>query len=90
MKLIYPWLDPAAWLTTILSIWSGTSAATNEKDVDSGPVCFLNLPQEPQGVTMGKRLTYKKVEELSAPGQYEARSAIQEGPQYSLYLKHNQ
>ena len=123
MQLIHPWLDPAVWLTTTLSIWSGSSADTNKKDVDSVPVCFLkrtqeaqkksksqicifpfglanlrfaflqwllNLPQESQGVTIGKRLTDKKVEELPASGQYEARSAIQESTQYSLYLQHNQ
>ena len=88
--MIHPWLDPAVWLTTTLSILQGTSAATNEKDVYSGSVCFLKRTQESQGVTIGKRLTDKKVEELPAPGQYEARSVIQEGPQYFLYLQHNQ
>ena len=32
----------------------------------------------------------KKVEDLPAPGQYEARSTIQEGPQYSIYQKRDQ
>ena len=84
IQLIHTWLDPAVWFTTTFSIWPGTSAATNEKDVDAGPVWFLNLPQESQGLTIGKRLGDKKVENLPAPGQYEASSTFVEGPQYSL------
>ena len=51
-------------------------------------LCFLNLFQEAQGVTIGKRCADKKVEDIPAPDQYEARSTLIEGPQKWLYI-HN-
>ena len=45
-------------------------------------------PQErSKGVTIGERLREKGPEDMPAPGQYEQRSKIQEGPQYSIYEK---
>ena len=41
-------------------------------------------------MTIGKRLADKKVEDLPAPGQYELKSHLNEGPQYSIYQKRDQ
>ena len=37
------------------------------------------------GVTIGERMQERRVEDLPAPGQYEIKSRIIEGPQYSIY-----
>ena len=44
-------------------------------------LCFLNLLQEAQGETIRKRLADKKIEDISAPGQFEARSTHVKGLQ---------
>ena len=40
-----------------------------------------------QGVTMGQRLKARDAEEVPAPGQYEVKSKILEGPTYTMGQK---
>ena len=55
-----------------------------------GPGDYNEPEKEKKGVTIGKRIADKKVEDLPAPGQYESKSALVEGPQYSIYQKRDQ
>ena len=54
------------------------------------PEDYNESAKEKKGITIGIRLGDKKTEDLPDPGQYEAWSAIVEGPQYSIYQKRDQ
>lgn len=56
-----------------------------EKTVGPGE---YEAPQEQtKGVTIGEKHRERLPEDVPAPGQYEVKSKIQEGPQYSIYEK---
>ena len=53
-------------------------------------LCFQNLLQEAQGVTIGQRLKDRAPKETPGPGQYKEKSHIVEGPQYPSYSHYSQ
>ena len=53
-------------------------------------LCFLNLLQEAQGVTIGQRLKDWAFEETPWPGQNKEKSHFVEGPQYPSYSHYSQ
>ena len=55
-----------------------------------GPGDYNNPNQEQKGVTIGKRFENKPAEDIPGPGNYQAKSHIKEGPQYSIYQKREQ
>ena len=54
-----------------------------------GPGDYNQPKKEKKGVTIGKKLKSKKIEDLPGPGNYEKGSKIIEGPQFSFYPKHD-
>ena len=48
------------------------------------------IEEKGQGVTIGERYKERALEDLPAPGQYEIKSRIIEGPQYSIYERREQ
>jgi len=50
-----------------------------------GPGLYETIIKEEKGFTIGQKLPEKGFEDLPAPGQYEIKSRINEGPQYSIY-----
>ena len=49
-----------------------------------GPGEYEAPAEKQKGVTIGERLREKAPEDLPAPGQYEQKSKIIEGPQFSM------
>ena len=79
------------------------SGSTGEKQIDDlhFSICISKssiyfypvTPESSSGVTrktIGKKLADKKIEERPAPGQYELKSHLNEGPQHSLYHQYSQ
>jgi len=55
-----------------------------------GPGDYEKPEDVRHGVTIGQRYTESKYEELPGPGNYESKSRISEGPQYSMYQRHEE
>ena len=49
-----------------------------------GPGEYETPVEKGKGVTIGQRMQSKAPEELPAPGDYELKSTIKEGPEYSM------
>ena len=52
-----------------------------------GPGDYEDLKEQKQGVTIGERLKDRAPEDLPGPGNYDQKSRLIEGPQYSIYQK---
>ncbi len=52
-----------------------------------GPGEYENKDDRGHGVTIGERIWERAPDYIPAPGQYEHKSMIVEGPQYSIYEK---
>ncbi|CAI2384789.1 unnamed protein product [Moneuplotes crassus] len=55
-----------------------------------GPGDYEETAQAQKGVTIGQRLKEKQIEDMPGPGNYEDKTALGEGPQYSMYQKRDQ
>ena len=49
-----------------------------------GPGEYEVIEEKGKGVTIGQKLKTKEAEEIPAPGQYEVKSKILEGPTYTM------
>ena len=56
-----------------------------KEEVTIGPGEYEAPEEQKKGVTIGVRPKEKEIEDAPAPGTYETKSQLVEGPQYSIY-----